>query len=190
MGCIVLLCCLQVSPHEFMQAVMAASKRRFTIEQQSDPVEFWSWLLNTLHLDLTGVQGLLLVVPAVGGACFWWLPLLVMPALPASQLSSCSTAVICYHAGRTLNCTVTFMVPASHFCAASSMFFRVNLVLGQHTARKQRLPLPALACLLAALLGATPQQTCCFSALRRRCCCCATRRQAQEAQHNLGHPPR
>ncbi|KAF6264721.1 cysteine proteinase [Scenedesmus sp. NREL 46B-D3] len=43
----------QVSPHEFMQAVMSASKRRFTIEQQSDPVEFWSWLLNTLHMDLT-----------------------------------------------------------------------------------------------------------------------------------------
>lgn len=44
----------QVSPHEFMQAAMAASKRRFTIEQQSDPVEFWSWLLNSLHMDLTG----------------------------------------------------------------------------------------------------------------------------------------
>jgi U4/U6.U5 tri-snRNP-associated protein 2 len=45
---------LQVSPHEFMQAVMSSSQRRFTIEQQSDPVEFWSWLLNTLHFALTG----------------------------------------------------------------------------------------------------------------------------------------
>eukprot|EP00879_Flechtneria_rotunda_P019397 GHRR01020374.1.p1 GENE.GHRR01020374.1~~GHRR01020374.1.p1 ORF type:complete len:350 (+),score=115.31 GHRR01020374.1:1044-2093(+) len=44
----------QVSPHEFIQAVMAASKRRFTIEQQGDPVDFWSWLLNSLHMDLTG----------------------------------------------------------------------------------------------------------------------------------------
>lgn len=44
----------QVSPHEFMQAVMAASKRRFSIEAQSDPVEFWAWLLNALHADLTG----------------------------------------------------------------------------------------------------------------------------------------
>eukprot|EP00878_Enallax_costatus_P002659 GHUV01002845.1.p1 GENE.GHUV01002845.1~~GHUV01002845.1.p1 ORF type:complete len:552 (+),score=160.53 GHUV01002845.1:356-2011(+) len=44
----------QVSPHEFMQAVMSTSKRRFTINTQSDPVEFWSWLLNTLHLELTG----------------------------------------------------------------------------------------------------------------------------------------
>lgn len=44
----------QVSPHEFMQAVMSASHRRFTIEQQSDPVEFWSWLLNALHMGLTG----------------------------------------------------------------------------------------------------------------------------------------
>ncbi|KAG1659564.1 hypothetical protein FOA52_011920 [Chlamydomonas sp. UWO 241] len=44
----------QVSPHEFMQAVMATSKKRFIIEAQSDPVEFYSWLLNTLHFDLTG----------------------------------------------------------------------------------------------------------------------------------------
>ncbi|KAK9811833.1 hypothetical protein WJX72_010978 [[Myrmecia] bisecta] len=44
----------QVSPHEFMQAVMTASAKRFTIEKQSDPVEFWSWFVNTLHSDLTG----------------------------------------------------------------------------------------------------------------------------------------
>ena len=43
----------QVSPHEFMQAVMSASGKRFTIEKQSDPVEFFTWLLNTLHLGLT-----------------------------------------------------------------------------------------------------------------------------------------
>ncbi|KAJ4976568.1 hypothetical protein NE237_001674 [Protea cynaroides] len=42
----------QVSPHEFLQAVMKASKKRFRIGQQSDPVEFMSWLLNTLHADL------------------------------------------------------------------------------------------------------------------------------------------
>ncbi|CAE6182995.1 unnamed protein product [Arabidopsis arenosa] len=42
----------QVSPHEFLQAVMKASKKRFRIGQQSDPVEFMSWLLNTLHMDL------------------------------------------------------------------------------------------------------------------------------------------
>ncbi|CAB79190.1 putative protein [Arabidopsis thaliana] len=41
-----------VSPHEFLQAVMKASKKRFRIGQQSDPVEFMSWLLNTLHMDL------------------------------------------------------------------------------------------------------------------------------------------
>jgi U4/U6.U5 tri-snRNP-associated protein 2 len=44
----------QVSPHEFMQAVMAASNKRFIIDRQSDPVEFLSWLVNSLHLDLTG----------------------------------------------------------------------------------------------------------------------------------------
>lgn len=42
----------QVSPHEFLQAVMKASKKRFRIGTQSDPVEFISWLLNTLHADL------------------------------------------------------------------------------------------------------------------------------------------
>lgn len=42
----------QVSPHEFLQAVMKASKKRFRIGAQSDPVEFMSWLLNTLHADL------------------------------------------------------------------------------------------------------------------------------------------
>ena len=46
--------CVQVSPHEFMQQVMAASSKRFTIEKKSDPVEFLSWLLNTIHSDLTG----------------------------------------------------------------------------------------------------------------------------------------
>ena len=43
-----------VSPHEFMQAVMAASKRRFSIDAQADPVDFLSWLANTLHAELTG----------------------------------------------------------------------------------------------------------------------------------------
>ena len=33
----------QVSPHEFMQAVLAASKRRFLVDKQSDPVDFLSW---------------------------------------------------------------------------------------------------------------------------------------------------
>ncbi|KAI3901872.1 hypothetical protein MKW92_040769 [Papaver armeniacum] len=42
----------QVSPHEFLQAVMEASENRFRIGAQSDPVEFMSWLLNTLHADL------------------------------------------------------------------------------------------------------------------------------------------
>ncbi|XP_057830465.2 uncharacterized protein LOC131041409 isoform X2 [Cryptomeria japonica] len=46
----------QVSPHEFLQAVMVASKKRFRIGVQSDPVEFMSWLLNTLHSDLGGTK--------------------------------------------------------------------------------------------------------------------------------------
>mmetsp|Transcript_1843 Transcript_1843/g.3789 ORF Transcript_1843/g.3789 Transcript_1843/m.3789 type:complete len:584 (+) Transcript_1843:83-1834(+) len=43
-----------VSPHEFMQSVMSKSGKRFRIDTQSDPVEFFSWLLNALHQDLTG----------------------------------------------------------------------------------------------------------------------------------------
>lgn len=45
---------MQVSPHEFMQAVMTASAKKFTIEKQSDPVDFLSRFLNMLHADLTG----------------------------------------------------------------------------------------------------------------------------------------
>ncbi len=33
---------------------MSASNKRFIIDKQSDPLEFLSWLVNTLHLDLTG----------------------------------------------------------------------------------------------------------------------------------------
>ncbi|EFJ24931.1 hypothetical protein SELMODRAFT_90860 [Selaginella moellendorffii] len=44
----------QVSPHEFLQAIMSASKKKFRIGVQSDPVEFFSWLLNTLHSELGG----------------------------------------------------------------------------------------------------------------------------------------
>ena len=43
---------LQVSPHEFMQAVMSSSNKRFTIEQQGDVLDFWAWFINTLHQHL------------------------------------------------------------------------------------------------------------------------------------------
>ncbi|KAL2936932.1 U4/U6.U5 tri-snRNP-associated protein 2 [Bienertia sinuspersici] len=43
----------QVNPHEFLQAVIKASDNRFQMGVQSDPVEFMSWLLDTLHLHLT-----------------------------------------------------------------------------------------------------------------------------------------
>lgn len=58
---------VQVSPHEFMQVVMRASNKRFTIEQRGDPVEFWSWFLNSLHLDLTGGKR---KKPSVISRCF------------------------------------------------------------------------------------------------------------------------
>ncbi|OMO76944.1 Peptidase C19, ubiquitin carboxyl-terminal hydrolase 2 [Corchorus capsularis] len=42
----------QVSPHEFLEAVMKASKKRFQKGVQSEPVQFMSWLLKALHADL------------------------------------------------------------------------------------------------------------------------------------------
>ncbi|XP_019863948.1 PREDICTED: U4/U6.U5 tri-snRNP-associated protein 2-like [Amphimedon queenslandica] len=42
-----------VSPHEMLQAVSSVSKKRFKIVEQGDPVEFMSWLLNTLHFALS-----------------------------------------------------------------------------------------------------------------------------------------
>lgn len=44
----------QVSPHEFLQEVANASKGRFSITKQGDPIEFLGWLLNKLHTDLGG----------------------------------------------------------------------------------------------------------------------------------------
>lgn len=38
-----------ISPHEMVQAVVLASKKRFQLEKQSDPIQFLSWFLNNLH---------------------------------------------------------------------------------------------------------------------------------------------
>ncbi|PIA56404.1 hypothetical protein AQUCO_00700611v1, partial [Aquilegia coerulea] len=47
----------QIYPHEFLQAVMGASNKRFGMDKQSNPVEFMSWLLNALHADLASFNG-------------------------------------------------------------------------------------------------------------------------------------
>ena len=44
----------QVSPHEFLQECSNASAGRFKITEVGDPLEFLSWLLNQLHIDLGG----------------------------------------------------------------------------------------------------------------------------------------
>jgi U4/U6.U5 tri-snRNP-associated protein 2 len=46
----------QVSPHEFLQEVSSASGRRYRITEGGDPLEFLSWLLNSLHRDLGGTR--------------------------------------------------------------------------------------------------------------------------------------
>jgi len=43
----------QMSPHEFIQAVSTASNKGFTSTNQSDPLDFLSWLLNQANLELT-----------------------------------------------------------------------------------------------------------------------------------------
>ncbi|KAF2090813.1 U4/U6.U5 tri-snRNP-associated protein 2 [Saccharata proteae CBS 121410] len=43
-----------VSPHELLQEIALRSSKRFTLTEQSDPVEFLSWFLNNLHLSLGG----------------------------------------------------------------------------------------------------------------------------------------
>ena len=43
-----------VSPHELLQEIAIRSSKRFTLTQQSDPVDFLSWFLNNLHLSLGG----------------------------------------------------------------------------------------------------------------------------------------
>jgi U4/U6.U5 tri-snRNP-associated protein 2 len=53
--------CGQVSPHDFLQEIVSASKKRFLIGKQADVIEFLSWLMNTLHVvsgELTQHQGL------------------------------------------------------------------------------------------------------------------------------------
>ncbi|KAL7913859.1 hypothetical protein GGI35DRAFT_438803 [Trichoderma velutinum] len=43
-----------VSPHELLQEIALLSNKRFTLTNQSDPVDFLSWFLNNLHLGLGG----------------------------------------------------------------------------------------------------------------------------------------
>eukprot|EP00747_Dinoflagellata_sp_TGD_P145267 gnl/TRDRNA2_/TRDRNA2_176573_c1_seq2.p1 gnl/TRDRNA2_/TRDRNA2_176573_c1~~gnl/TRDRNA2_/TRDRNA2_176573_c1_seq2.p1 ORF type:complete len:389 (-),score=-22.00 gnl/TRDRNA2_/TRDRNA2_176573_c1_seq2:171-1337(-) len=43
----------QVSPHEFLRAVMSESQQKFTIEKEGDPVLFFLWLLNTFQRAVT-----------------------------------------------------------------------------------------------------------------------------------------
>ncbi|KAK0541433.1 Ubiquitin carboxyl-terminal hydrolase 10 [Tilletia horrida] len=56
----------QVSPHEFLQEVGVASKGKFKTVEQGDPMEFLSWLVNRLHVDLGGTKK----KPSVISRCF------------------------------------------------------------------------------------------------------------------------
>lgn len=43
-----------VSPHEMLQSVVLCSKKKFQITEQEDPINFLSWILNSLHTGLNG----------------------------------------------------------------------------------------------------------------------------------------
>ena len=43
-----------VSPHELLQEIAMRSSKKFSLTDQSDPVDFLSWFLNNLHLTLGG----------------------------------------------------------------------------------------------------------------------------------------
>ena len=45
-----------VSPHELLQAISAASSKRFRIGAYADPIDFLKWFLNQLHVDLGGTR--------------------------------------------------------------------------------------------------------------------------------------
>ena len=46
----------QVSPHELFQAISVLSNRRYRSDAHSDPAEFMTWLLNSLHRGLGGTE--------------------------------------------------------------------------------------------------------------------------------------
>mmetsp|Transcript_34667 Transcript_34667/g.55952 ORF Transcript_34667/g.55952 Transcript_34667/m.55952 type:complete len:593 (+) Transcript_34667:79-1857(+) len=46
----------QVSPHELFQAISVLSNRRYRSDAHSDPAEFLTWLLNSLHRGLGGTD--------------------------------------------------------------------------------------------------------------------------------------
>jgi U4/U6.U5 tri-snRNP-associated protein 2 len=41
----------QVSPHEFMRAVVSGSSGAFKVDQPADPVDFMQWLMHALHRE-------------------------------------------------------------------------------------------------------------------------------------------
>lgn len=45
-----------VSPHEFVNAISAASLHRFVSTIQADPIDLLGWLLNQLHIELGGTK--------------------------------------------------------------------------------------------------------------------------------------
>ncbi|ODQ52621.1 cysteine proteinase [Saitoella complicata NRRL Y-17804] len=45
-----------ISPHEILQVIGVESKKRFTLLEQKDPMEFLGWILNALHTGLGGTK--------------------------------------------------------------------------------------------------------------------------------------
>ncbi|BFZ61314.1 Ubiquitin carboxyl-terminal hydrolase 10 [Saitoella coloradoensis] len=45
-----------ISPHEILQVIGVESKKRYTLLEQKDPIEFLGWILNALHTGLGGTK--------------------------------------------------------------------------------------------------------------------------------------
>jgi len=56
----------QVSPHELLQEISLASRKKFKIGARENPMTFISWLLNALHKDLGGTKK----EPSIVSNCF------------------------------------------------------------------------------------------------------------------------
>lgn len=46
-----------VSPHELLQAIGTKSAKKFGIGKKCDPVQFFAWLINALHLEMKDQNG-------------------------------------------------------------------------------------------------------------------------------------
>jgi U4/U6.U5 tri-snRNP-associated protein 2 len=96
-------CCVQVSPHELLQAITVSSKKAFKVGKQHEAIDFTSWFLNQLEWCVAGGVRRGMCVPLRLGGCFLQLPLSVgdpwarggRPSRPAAAHVLAAAAGLC-----------------------------------------------------------------------------------------------